>query len=136
MPTAWIACSGLRRLPGLAVEAMFCATWTEPGTSIHVGSAATNAATPPAASSAAAPRALWRLARSSPASTSASTAVAASAHTANPTPSAEIPAAASSANGSAPRAGPVSQRRCSTTSAPRARIIGSAVISLTEPSSS
>src|SRR3989442_542105 len=56
MPTAWIACSGLRRLPGLAVEAMFCATWTEPGTSIHVGSAATNAATPPAASSAAAPR--------------------------------------------------------------------------------
>ena len=115
---------------------MLCATWTEPGTLTHVGSAARNAATAPAATSAAAPRTLWRPAASLPTSASASTAVAASTHTPNPTPSAEIPPAASSANGSEPRAAPVSQRRCSTTSAPRARISGRAVISLTEPSSS
>ena len=47
-----------------------------------------------------------------------------------------MPAAAASAKGIAARAPPSCQRSAVTASAPSARIMGNAVISLTEPSSS
>ena len=115
---------------------MFLATCSDPDRSSHVPNAATKATATPVAASRSGCRALCRFATIRRITIAASTTTAVNAHPPNATPSVETPAAATSANGKALRGGPRSQRECRVTSAPSVKIIGSAVISLTDAISS
>src|SRR2546427_668749 len=112
---------------------MLRATRRERDRSTHVGNAHTAATIPPAPPSDSTRRSAGRGPRTWPRTITSNTAAAASAQAAKPTPSADTPAAVTSAKGIAPRGPAPSQRSCTTTSPPSARIMGSVVISLIEP---
>ena len=115
---------------------MLWATRRDPETSTQVGQAAIASASAAAPTSAIVAPVRRRRAPRSPTITTASTTTAASAHAQNATPSADTPPARTSANGIAREGESRVQSRWTATRQPSVSSIDSAVISLTDPSSS